>query len=167
MSEGSSLDNSGLLNQVLSTLNRIKFIFRLEKGLESKISHRWCKNLPVRSSFVFWWVLTAAEGCQPTPAHCSLSPNRLCVPWHMGQVREEAFLQARDPASSTADRYVVRQLLQPPAADVMHQSSSTRATVSYFIGQELLYVWLPILVWKRDFSFTYFLFLVILEQGFA
>lgn len=44
----------GLLNQILRTLNRMKLIFRTENSLESKTSHRWCMNLPSRSTCVFW-----------------------------------------------------------------------------------------------------------------
>lgn len=53
MSEGNSLDSinkyeSGLPDWVLRILNRIKIILRIANDPESKMSYRWCKNLPVR-----------------------------------------------------------------------------------------------------------------------
>lgn len=151
VSKGSSLDGknkheSGLLGQILSNLNRRTFTFGIENGLESKISLRWCKNLPVRSSLVLQWVLTVSRSSQPTPACGSRSPSRLWELWHMEQAKEAAFLQTRG---------------SPPTADDTHQSSSMMVAQFHTPYARNYTLCLPKPFWKllgkQDFSFTFFL----------
>lgn len=150
VSKGSSLDGenkheSGLLGQILSNLNRRTFTFATENGLESKISLRWCKNLPVRSSLVLQWVLTVSRSSQPTPACGSRSPSRLWELWHMEQAKEAAFLQTRG---------------SPPTADDTHQSSSMMVAQFHTPYARNYTLCLPKPFWKllgkQDFSFTFF-----------